>query len=67
MRNWERKEVVERLRKKSRDKNNSRKSKKKAVRRLERCCWVFRSKSPKAGSPKPTLKIYCEPKSESTH
>ena len=67
MRNWERKEVVERLRKKSRAKNNSCESEKKAERRLERYFWVFRSKSPKVGSPKPTLKIYCEPKSESTH
>ena len=67
MRNWKRKEVVGRLRKKSRAKNNSRKSEKKAVQRLERCCWVFRSESPKVGSKKPTLKIYCEPKSESTH
>ena len=67
MRNWERKEGVERLRKKSKAKNNSHESEKKAVRRLERCCWVFRSKSPKVRSPKPTLKIYCEPKSESTH
>ena len=66
MRNWERKEVVERLRQKLKAKNNSRESEKKAVRRLERC-WVFRSEAPKVESPKPTLKICCEPKSESTH
>ena len=53
MRNWGRKEVVEMWRKKSRAKNNSRKSEKKAVQRLERHCWVFRSESPEVGIQSP--------------
>ena len=40
------------------------KSERKTVQIWERSYWVSRLESPRVGNPKPTLKIYCEPKNE---